>query len=434
VNSEKRIKLLILCFDYPPLTSIAAQRPHAWRKYFARNNIQTTIITRNWNSKIQEPKDFFKKDIEPEIDKTDELGRIIKLNYKGSFKRLLFSNNRLTIMIRKTFSLLQQLFKWRIPFFDEKYFLYLGAKNYIKKNKVDLILTSGEPYILFKYAYDLGKIYNIPYIIDYRDGWNTDHLKKNWLLTLIINIEKKRERKYLKGALFACAASPKIIKDNNSLFKIDNFYLHENGVDLDLINDIKKDIDVFKKFTICYTGSIYLQHNVLAFIQAFKKIKELETMNIQFLFIGIKLKYNSQVQKLVELSKDYPDNIIIYDTIPHRECIKFQLRSHLLLKFDFTGQKDNLLGAKLYEYAATKKPILTILSDAEKSTCFYPEKKIQYMAYTSEEIINEINKIYIAHQKYNDFKNDLTDSEIMSFSREKKVKDLSILIHQKLKN
>ena len=56
------------------------------------------------------------------------------------------------------------------------------------------------------------------------------------------------------------------------------------------------------------------------------------------------------------------------------------------------------------------------------------------MAYTSEEIINEINKIYIAHQKYIDFKNDLTDSEIMSFSREKKVKDLSILIHQKLKN
>lgn len=433
MTSKKKIKLLILCFDYQPLNSIGALRPHAWRKYFARNNIQTTIITRNWNSKIQEPKDFFEKDIEPEIDKIDELGRIIKLNYKGNFKRLLFSNERLTTVIRKSFSLLQQLFKWSIPFFDEKYFIYLGAKNYIKKNNVDLILTTGEPYILFKYAHDLGKRNNIPFVIDYRDGWNTNHVKKNWLFTLINNIERKRENKYLKGALFACAASPKIIKDNISIFKNDKFYLHENGVDLDLLNDIKKDVEVFKKFTICYTGSIYLQHNVSAFIGAFRKIKEMGHMNIQFLFIGIKLKFNNQVQKLIELSKDYEEDIIIYDTMPHKECIKFQLQSHLLLKFDFTGQKDNLLGAKLYEYAATKKPILTILSNSDKITYFYPGKNVQYMANTEEEIINEINKIYNAHQKFNDVKNELTDSEIMSFSREKKIKDLSILIHEKLK-
>ena len=73
MSSKKKIKLLILCFDYPPLNSIGAQRPHAWRKYFARNNIETTLITRNWSAQIKQPKDFLKKDEHPEIDKKDDL-------------------------------------------------------------------------------------------------------------------------------------------------------------------------------------------------------------------------------------------------------------------------------------------------------------------------------------------------------------------------
>lgn len=432
MNSEKRIKLLILCFDYPPLTSIGAQRPYSWRKYFAQNNIETTLITRNWSSQIKQPKDFLKKDEHPEIDKKDDFGRIIKLNYKGSIKHKLFVNSAFKKLIRKIFSLVQLLLKWNFPIFDESYFIYKRAVTHVKDNKVDLILTTGEPFVFFKYAHDLGKRFNIPYILDYRDGWTSNHIKKNKFQKLINNIERKRENKYLTHALFASAASPKIIKDNVSAFKKNKFYLHENGIDLDILNNID-DVIEFKKFSICYTGAIYLEHNVSAFINAFKKIKHTLCLDIQVIFVGIKLYYNSQVQRIIDLSKEYEDEIIIYERIPHQESIKLQLKCHLLLKFDFTGQKDNLLGAKLYEYAATKKPILTILSNPDKTTHFYPDKNVQYMTFTESEIVNEISKFYIAHSEKKEIKNDLKKSDIDNFSRLKRVRDFSIKIHNSLK-
>ncbi len=432
MSSKKKIKLLILCFDYPPLNSIGAQRPHAWRKYFARNNIETTLITRNWSAQIKQPKDFLKKDEHPEIDKKDDFGRIIKLNYKGSIKHKLFGNNKFKKLIRKTFSLLQLLLKWNFPIFDESYFIYKRAVTYLKGNKVDLILTTGEPFVFFKYAHDLNMRFNIPYILDYRDGWSSNHIKKNGLHKLFNIIERKRENKYLTHALFASAASPKIIKDNVSAFKKTKFYLHENGIDLDLLNNIN-DVIEFKKFSICYTGSIYLEHNVSAFINAFKKIKHTLGFDIQVIFVGIKLYHNSQVQRIIDLSKEYEDEIIIYERIPHQESVTLQLKCHLLLKFDFTGQKDNLLGAKLYEYAATRKPILTILSNPDKTTHFYPDRNVQYMTFTESEIVNEISKFYIAHHENREIKNDLKDSEINNFSRIKRVRDFSIKIHDTMK-
>ena len=103
------------------------------------------------------------------------------------------------------------------------------------------------------------------------------------------------------------------------------------------------------------------------------------------------------------------------------------------MKFDFTGQKDNLLGAKLYEYAATRKPILTILSNPDKTTHFYPDRNVQYMTFTESEIVNEISKFYIAHHENREIKNDLKDSEINNFSRIKRVRDFSIKIHDTMK-
>lgn len=429
---KKKVKILILCFDYPPLNSIGAQRPYAWRKYFVQNNIDTTLITRNWSSQIKEPKDFLKKDVHPEIDKTDNFGRIIKLNYKGSIKHKLFTNNKFKKLIRKTFSLLQLLLKWNFPIFDESYFIYKRAVTYVKGNKVDLILTTGEPFVFFKYAYELSKKFNIPYVLDYRDGWSSNHIKKSRIFKLINNIERKRENKYLTHALFASAASPKIIKDNVLAFKKNKFYLHENGIDLDLLNNID-DVIEFKKFTICYSGSIYLEHNVSAFISAFKKVKHTLGLDIQVIFVGIKLYHNSQVQRIIDLSNEYEDEIIIYERIPHEECVKLQLKCQLLLKFDFTGQKDNLLGAKLYEYAATRKPILTILSNPDKTTYFFPDKNVQFMTFTENEIVNEITKFYIAHNENREIKNDLTNLEINNFSRIKRIRDFSIKIHNTLK-
>ena len=51
--------------------------------------------------------------------------------------------------------------------------------------------------------------------------------------------EKKLEEKYLDQASFFIAASDKIIADNVKIFPKTKGFLHENGIDLELLNKLK---------------------------------------------------------------------------------------------------------------------------------------------------------------------------------------------------
>ena len=40
--------LLIIAHDYPPYNSVGALRPASWAEYLTKDNIQVTVVSRNW--------------------------------------------------------------------------------------------------------------------------------------------------------------------------------------------------------------------------------------------------------------------------------------------------------------------------------------------------------------------------------------------------
>ena len=62
--------------------------------------------------------------------------------------------------------------------FDVKREIYLKAKELCRKKSFDLILVTGEPFILFKYGHKISKEFGIPWIADYRDVWTTLKFQK----------------------------------------------------------------------------------------------------------------------------------------------------------------------------------------------------------------------------------------------------------------
>ena len=66
--------------------------------------------------------------------------------------------------------------------------IYYAADQFLKNNECSMIIATGEPFILFKYASSLSKKHRIPWIADYRDGWTTNQSKINLGFLEKINI------------------------------------------------------------------------------------------------------------------------------------------------------------------------------------------------------------------------------------------------------
>ena len=78
------------------------------------------------------------------------------------------------------------------------------------ENNFDLIIASGEPFILFKYANKLSRKHNTPWVADYRDGWTTNQEDKtlSFQEKVMLNFYKRKEANYLKNVKLITTASP----------------------------------------------------------------------------------------------------------------------------------------------------------------------------------------------------------------------------------
>ena len=96
--------------------------------------------------------------------------------------------------------------------------IYLKAKELCRKKSFDLILVTGEPFILFKYGHKISKEFGIPWIADYRDVWTT--LKFQNTIQWIINrtIFRYFESKYISNAQLITTAAPSYRNSLKSLY------------------------------------------------------------------------------------------------------------------------------------------------------------------------------------------------------------------------
>ena len=124
--------------------------------------------------------------IVPIIEETSK-GTLIKTPFAPNFaNRLMLKHGDskykfLRKLVTAYYELAQYLF-----LVGSKSLLYFAAERYLKHNRVDVIIATGSPFILFDYASKLSNKYNIPWIADYRDPWSQNiviqqnFLFRNW--------------------------------------------------------------------------------------------------------------------------------------------------------------------------------------------------------------------------------------------------------------
>ncbi|MBU3658441.1 MAG: glycosyltransferase family 4 protein [Flavobacteriales bacterium] len=295
--------------------------------------------------------------------------------------------------LRRIFSLLEMIFS---NFFLKAISynnLYFFSRKLIKENNdIKIVIISGSPYHQFLFGYKLKNEFQIKWIADYRDEWNTnpDCEGERSLITKIVgNIQKKAEVKWLSNADFFITVSEHWKNSIASLIQRPGIVI-KNG--FNSYNPILNKT-ISNKFVIVYAGTFYASQKIELFVDACVKIDQMEQFKDKLIveFIGTETLIGAH-QHLVNLTKKHKSLFHFYGRLSKAELNVHMEKADVLLLTGFENVK-GWYPVKLFEYFATKKPILMFPSDNDVMEEFIIETQSGFIANSLNEGIDLIKKM-----------------------------------------
>src|SRR5690554_4470826 len=231
-------KVLILAYDFPPYVSVGGLRPYNWFKYLKEFGVEPIVITRQWSNAYGNELDYVAPSGEKNtIVEHSETGIIYRAPYfpNLSNRLLLKYGEKRFKLLRKAITAYYELAQFLYVTGPKKE-LYKTAKKYLKDNKVDVIIATGDPFVLFSYASKLSKKFDIPWIADYRDPWSQNkNRSSNFFLKFFNNYF---ERKLLLTSAAAATVSEFCERQIQENIKNKRIHILPNGYDNELINEV----------------------------------------------------------------------------------------------------------------------------------------------------------------------------------------------------
>lgn len=352
-------KILILAYDFPPYVSVGGLRPYCWYKYLSVDNFSPIVITRQWSNSYGNQLDYIAPGESPNtIIEESETGTILRAPYFPNLanRLMLKYGERRFNFLRRFITAYYEIFQF---FFliGTKSQLYFTADNYIKKNKVDVIIASGDPFILFKYASKLGKKYNIPWIADYRDPWTKSIKDTKWFVYQRFN--SFLEKRIVKSARLIITVSEFVQEKIQEQLKNQKIYIIPNGYDPDAIIDAQKSKQENTSLNISIVGTIYKYHpieSVFAVMSAFVKQNPNARMKLNLYGVNISAELEVLISAKFPLLKPVVQFI---SKIPNHEYLRELSRNNVMLLFN----QYSYMGTKIYDYIALNRLILFCYSD-----------------------------------------------------------------------
>jgi len=230
--------------------------------------------------------------------------------------------------------------------------------EYLKIHPVDAIISTGPPHSLHMIGLQLHRKTRIPWIADFRDPWtNIDFYKELNLTWLADKIHHWRENQVISEADCVVSVTPTWCSELEAK-KPKRIELVHNGYDEDdvIAADVKLDTD----FSLVYIGSLNAARNPKIL---WKALSELKNENHELLKL-LKIKLVGSIEEVVlQDIEEYGITEFVEKEgyLSHKEAIQYQQNAQvLLLLINNTPNSNGILTGKLYEYMASKRPILTI--------------------------------------------------------------------------
>ena len=437
--TTKKIKVLILAYDFPPYVSVGGIRPFNWMKFMPEYDVEPIVITRQWTNHYGNALDY----IAP-----GESNEVLVEKNKGTtiYKTPYFPNlsNRILLkygeskfkLVRKLISAYYRLFEYSLPI-GPQIELMRFANKYLSENKVDFIIATGEPFVLFKYASQLSRKFNTPWIADYRDPWSQGFYYENKPILRFWN--SLFEKKYVQSATFISTVDLLFQSKIQKLFPTKTIHILPNGYNPDALKIIEGIEQQSKQLRISFVGTIYDWHPVKVVFNSFNEfIISKKQPNIKLIFYGI--TNGKIIDELI--SSEFPilkNYVEIVPRLPNEELLVELAKNNASLLFNYYA----FTGTKIYDYLAVKrKIILCFENDKEanelKDKYFFkldaafekirPQIDIIKNANAGKIVKDSNELISVFEELYTEFetkgKIECTSGNVDSFSRNKQVEKL----------
>lgn len=344
-KSMTQLKVLMLCYHFPPNQAVAAKRSFRFFEGLKRNGWLPLVITRSALGSIGNHEIFQAKGWDMLIPVNFLNGLISKVF--GLFK-IKYEKN----WVKELFLIPDEYIGWIFPAF-------LRGWQILKREKANLIYVSCSPFSTLVPAVFLKKLFKLPLVIDYRDPWTLnpyhDHLPyhqfliekiEGWVMRhvdhLILNSEgsmKIHQRKYPQIAMSVITNGLDFGKEywSNLLSSVppekDKFIIYYSGI---LNSQRKPDLlfDALSKFP-------YRRRcNFICPVMGYDYLKILKDKAFSY---GIsKICYFPNWQSADETNKNLVNADLLY----------------LKQGFEKKNGAYVAIGAKTYEYLASGTPIL----------------------------------------------------------------------------
>lgn len=352
-------RVLIITYYWPPSGGPGVQRWLQFVKYFKEFGIEPVvyvpenphypILDSSFSSEVPVDIEVLKhKIIEPyrfarllSKRKTKQISSGIITSKKSSFIE------KLLLFIRGNFFIPDARVGWVKPSVQ---FL----RNYISKNPVEVIITSGPPHSLHLIGMQLKEELNLNWIADFRDPWTTIHYHKS--LRLNAGSEKKHrqlESKVLNEANVVIVTSP-TTKKEFELVTTKPVKVITNGFAQSEIEKLTLD----SSFSIAHIGSLLSDRNPNIFWEILSEIiVEIPSFK-KDLMIKLAGVISDEVIKSI-MKYGLSENYSIIGYVLHSEALQLQKSAQVLLLVEIDSrQTRSIIPGKLFEYLAAKRPII----------------------------------------------------------------------------
>lgn len=332
-------KVLIAAYYSPPYALVGAVRITKFCKYLPQFGWQPWILT-------VDP-DYYQgrilNEIPPEVNKM-EIHRIPFYRFPGNVTLV-----KLFFPILITFFVLRQ-----------------------KKN-LDAVLLTGSPFHPFVISIIIKGLLGIPTFLDFRDAWSFNNSFDGRRVEGFWQIFRQHFYEFLERIAihFASAVifATKTLQDEYRRLlpsQQKKFWTITNGYDPDDFFSVKP-IQMLDKKTIILTGkfNLYTPEVVTGLMQALKSFSFLH-----FIYIGSEYDIINQSAR----SSGSDNQVTALPYLPYRELLRRIAGADYGL---VTSGMPNILGTKIFDYLALRKPILCFVpKDSEISRNFAEEQSV----------------------------------------------------------
>ena len=227
--------------------------------------------------------------------------------------------------------------------------------NYLEKNPVDVIITTGPPHSLHLIGLHLKKKKDIKWISDFRDPWT----EIDYFHQMPLNKKAKKKHHQLEREVLKNSDSVIVVGNtmrDQYLKETDKVVTISNGFDTSDNKEVSH-LDIF--FSITHVGMMNADRNPS---DLWKILKEICLENPDF-------KSDLKIRLIGKIAKEVSHDLNIFDSgitevvdyVSYAEVKKYQLETQvLLLCINNVPSARGIITGKIFEYLQAKRPILAI--------------------------------------------------------------------------